>query len=161
MSNMFSRHSMIVRDISLVCLLAFCSLGAAGQASQQQGMGVQSGLGSTDGSGPLVIGAGDLLDVQVFNTPELSGRLRVDSFGRVTLPVGGQVDVAGMSVFQAATAIAQKLKSSQVMLNPSVSVNSLEYATQGITLLGEVRKAGTYPCLDRIPCTKRWLRLVV
>src|ERR1700675_1026708 len=36
---------------------------------------------------PLQIAAGDLLEVRVFDTPELSCKLRVDEHGAVTLPL--------------------------------------------------------------------------
>ena len=39
----------------------------------------------------LQISAGDLLDLSVFDTPELSTKLRVDEQGKVTLPVAGSI----------------------------------------------------------------------
>ena len=95
----------------------------------------------------IPIGPGDLLDIEVFATPELSGRLRVDQLGEVTLPLGGSVPVNKMLVAEAAEAIRQRLISSQIMLAPSVSVSILEYATQGVTVLGEVRSPGVYTLL--------------
>ena len=47
--------------------------------------------------GALLLDVGDVLDVRVFDTPELSGKLRVDSQGRITLPVGGTVEVKGLT----------------------------------------------------------------
>ncbi len=45
----------------------------------------------------LLLGAGDLLDVRVFDTPELSGKFRVDNLGQITLPVGGTIKVLGLT----------------------------------------------------------------
>jgi polysaccharide biosynthesis/export protein len=95
----------------------------------------------------IPIGAGDLLDVTVFNTPELSTRLRVDQQGRVTLPLGGDVEVRGLKVAEAAVAIQQILVSKQIMLQPTVMVNIVEYSTAGVTVLGEVRTPGIYTIL--------------
>jgi polysaccharide biosynthesis/export protein len=95
----------------------------------------------------IPIGPGDLLDVQVFNTPELSGRLRVDQLGRITLPLGGDIKVQGSTVAAAANAIRDVLVSSNIMLQPMVMVNVLEYATEGVTVLGEVRSPGIYTLL--------------
>ena len=39
----------------------------------------------------LTLDSGDLLDVRVFDTPELSEKLRVDNLGDIVLPVGGAV----------------------------------------------------------------------
>ena len=95
----------------------------------------------------IPISPGDLLDVEVFNTPELSCKLRVDQLGRVTLPVGGEVEARGLNVAAAADAIKMKLISSQIMLHPMVTVNVMEYATEGVTVLGEVRSPGIYTLL--------------
>jgi polysaccharide export outer membrane protein len=52
--------------------------------------------------------------------------------------------VKGLNAVQAAAAISERLKTAQVMIDPHVSVFVDEYATQGITILGEVRTPGTY-----------------
>jgi polysaccharide biosynthesis/export protein len=95
----------------------------------------------------LPISSGDLLDVQVFDTPELSAKLRVDSQGEITLPVGGAIKVQGLTAEQAATAIQARLLSTDVLKDPHVNVFILEYATQGVTVLGEVKNPGIYPLL--------------
>jgi polysaccharide export outer membrane protein len=95
----------------------------------------------------IPIGAGDLLDVEVFDTPELSARLRVDQVGRITLPLGGDVDVRGLTVAAASGALEKRLISAQIMLHPTVMVSILEYATEGVTVLGEVRMPGIYTLL--------------
>lgn len=95
----------------------------------------------------LPIAAGDLLDVQVFDTPELSGKLRVDNHGEVTLPVGGTLRVEHQTAEQAATAVEARLRQQDILKDPHVNVFVLEYATQGVTVLGEVKNPGIYPLL--------------
>jgi polysaccharide biosynthesis/export protein len=96
-------------------------------------------------AGQLPLGPGDLIDVTVFSTPELSGRLRIDQTGRIDLPVGGHLMVGGLTSLQAATAIEKQLRDGQIMLDPHVSVQIFQFATQGISVLGEVRAPGPYP----------------
>jgi len=95
----------------------------------------------------LQISAGDLLDVNVFDTAELSGRLRVNEHGSIELPIAGDLVVSGLTADQAGHAIEQKLLSANILRDPHVSVNVLEYATQGVTVLGEVKNPGVYPLL--------------
>jgi polysaccharide biosynthesis/export protein len=95
----------------------------------------------------LRISAGDLLDIEVFDTPELSTKLRVDEHGMVTLPVGGVIPVSGMTADQIGQAIETRFREDDILKDPHVSVTVLEYATQGITVLGEVKNPGVYPLL--------------
>jgi polysaccharide export outer membrane protein len=86
------------------------------------------------------------LTVQVFDTPELSTEAaRVGENGQVSLPVLGMVSIAGLSAEQAARQIESDLRTRGIMIDPHVTVSITEYATQGATLLGEVRGPGVYP----------------
>lgn len=94
----------------------------------------------------IVIGPGDVVDVEVFDTPELSQpSARVGQSGQVNLPVLGQVQIAGLNADQAARRIESQLRGRGIMLQPHVTVTVVEYATQGATILGEVRTPGVYP----------------
>ncbi len=96
---------------------------------------------------PVQISAGDLIDLIVFDTPELSGKLRVDDKGRISLPVAGELPVSGMTAAQASRAIESKFLANDILKDPHVSISIAEYATQGVTILGEVKNPGIYPLL--------------
>jgi polysaccharide export outer membrane protein len=95
----------------------------------------------------LLISSGDLLEVVVFDTPELSGRLRVNEIGEVTIPIAGAVRVSGMTAENAAATIENKLRGMDVLKDPHVSIFISEYATQGVTVTGEVKSPGSYALL--------------
>jgi capsular exopolysaccharide synthesis family protein len=95
----------------------------------------------------LKISAGDLLDVKVFETPDLSAKLRVDEHGNISLPLGGTVMVSGLTAEQSSDAIEKRLRENKILKDPHVSVTVLEYATQGVAVLGEVKNPGVYPLL--------------
>lgn len=94
--------------------------------------------------GALKIGVGDMVQVDVFDTPELSAKVRVNADGSVDIPVAGSTPVAGLTPQQAADVVAKHLKDAQIMTNPRVTVTIGEYSTQQISVLGEVRKPGNY-----------------
>jgi polysaccharide export outer membrane protein len=97
---------------------------------------------------PLQIGAGDLLDVKVLNADdELSSKLRVNENGEVTLPFGKPVSVNGLTAEQARQTIESGFRDAEVLKDPHVQVTVAEYATQGVTVAGEVKNAGVYPLL--------------
>jgi polysaccharide export outer membrane protein len=95
----------------------------------------------------LQISAGDLLELDVFDTPDLSTKLRVDEQGTVTLPVAGTLPVQGLTAEQAGQAIEACFRQKDVLNDPHVTVTVLEFSTQGVTVLGEVKNPGIYPLL--------------
>jgi polysaccharide export outer membrane protein len=95
----------------------------------------------------LLIGAGDLLEVSLYGMPDFKTDVRVNSGGEISLPMLGTVAVSGLSVEQAETLIARKLSEKGLFNDPHVTVFEKEYATQGISVLGEVQRPGIYPLL--------------
>lgn len=90
----------------------------------------------------LTIAPGFLLSMEVYDTPEFSSDLRVDSSGDVHIPMIGAVHVAGQKLGEAASAIAQRLRDGKILNNPQVTLNVSQYTTASITVLGEVHNPG-------------------
>jgi polysaccharide biosynthesis/export protein len=106
--------------------------------------GIPSGTGF--GSGATVpIGSGDLLEMSVFDTPELSGKLRVSNTGDISLPLVGSLHVEGMKAVEAQNLIRQKYMDGSFLKDPQVTLFIAEYATQGVSVVGEVKNPGIYP----------------
>ena len=99
------------------------------------------------GSHALRISSGDLIEIGGFDTPELSGKLRVNEAGEVMLPIAGAMHVSGMTSEEAAAAAENRLLTADILKNPHVSVFIMEYATQGVNVAGEIRSPGVYPLL--------------
>lgn len=92
----------------------------------------------------LLIGPGDMLHVQVFDTPELEQHARVTDAGELPLVLGGNVKVSALTPSGAAHSIEAVLQQGHYLLYPRVLVTVDEYATQKVTVLGEVRAPGAY-----------------
>lgn len=95
----------------------------------------------------LTIGGGDLLKVSVLGAPESDQEVRVDQTGNVSLNFIGAVHLGGLTTSEAQSLIAKKLEGGGFYNHPQVSIFTKEYATQGISVLGEVQKPGVYPVL--------------
>ncbi len=95
----------------------------------------------------IQIASGDLVEISVYGIPELKQELRVSASGHISLPLVGAIQIAGSSSEQAEKLIAQRLLEGGFLNNPHVSVFVKEYATQGVSILGEVAKPGIYPLL--------------
>ena len=139
-----SRPRQLVSLQSLMIAMALVS--AASLVAAQSATPPASSASQVAASAPAMrLDAGDLLEISTFDTPELSGKFRVDSRGYVSMPVGGAVPVLALTAEQAATAIERFLRNRDILKNPHVSVLVLEYATQGVSVLGEVKQPGIYP----------------
>jgi polysaccharide export outer membrane protein len=90
-----------------------------------------------------LLGAGDLLQVTVFESEELDCQVRVSSRGHVTLPLLGQVEVKGLSAREAEIHI-ENLYRERYLKDPHVSVFVEAHVSQRVTLLGQFKNPGTY-----------------
>jgi len=90
----------------------------------------------------LRIEPGDLLYVNVYDTPELSAPYRVDLAGFLTLPLCGKVNVRGLTMPEAAKRLEAALKDGQILNQPQVNVDVQQYAGQFVTVIGEVGSPG-------------------
>lgn len=100
------------------------------------------------GAPAVCIAAGDLLQITVFDTPELSSQLRVAQTGDIDLPWSGTLHVQGMTPEQAAIEMEERLRKQKILKYPHrVTVFLVEYATQGVKVLGQVKSPGIYPLL--------------
>jgi polysaccharide export outer membrane protein len=92
----------------------------------------------------LLIGPGDEVNVEVFDTPDLDQDARVTDAGEFPLMLGGTVRLASLTPAEAARTIETALIKSHVMYYPRVLVTVTQYATQSVTVFGQVAKPGTY-----------------
>jgi polysaccharide export outer membrane protein len=92
----------------------------------------------------LVIGPGDEVHVQVFDTPDLDENARVSDAGELPLVLGGKIKLASLTPVEAARTIEQALIKARVMYSPRVMVTVTQYATQNVTVFGQVVRPGAY-----------------
>jgi polysaccharide export outer membrane protein len=100
-----------------------------------------------DDASLLRLGPGDLLEISVYNVPELSTKARVGNSGDVYLPLIDYVHVGGLTVEEAQAMIEKRLADGGFVRSPHVTIFSDESASQGVTILGEVGRPGIYPDL--------------
>src|SRR5581483_12294295 len=137
--------------LALVCLCSFAASSSAQTAELKESDRAASRSRESDSaietSASIRIGAGDLLEVKVFGAPELGNTLRVSSEGEIAIALIGSVRIAGLTPEQAQTEIEQRFRDGGYLRNPHVSILVKEFASQGISVLGEVTHPGVYPLL--------------
>ena len=93
-----------------------------------------------------VINSGDTLSVSVWEQPNMSGKMRVRSDGKISLPLLQDIDAAGKTPSKLVSDIEANLKS--IILNPRVTIVIEESKPLTISVVGEVNRPGPVP-LDR------------
>lgn len=96
---------------------------------------------------PLAVrlGTGDLIEVNVYNVPELTTKARVSNAGDVYLPLIDYVHVDGLTQEEAQALIEKRLSDGGFVRAPHVTIFVDEASSQGVTVMGEVGKPGVYP----------------
>lgn len=90
------------------------------------------------------LGSGDVLEVRVFQEPDLSGPYRVSSEGTIDFPLCGKVTLIGRTSSEAADVLTQCLAAGYLR-RPQVTVLVREFTSKKIFVFGEVQKPGTFP----------------
>jgi len=118
---------------------------AAGTMSGEPAKNPDSGKDSPDQSALVKLGPGDLIEVNVYNVPELTSKVRVSNSGEIYLPLIDYVHVEGLTQEEAQTLLEKRYTDGGFVRNPHVTIFVDEASSQGVTVLGEVAKAGIYP----------------
>jgi polysaccharide biosynthesis/export protein len=94
------------------------------------------------------IGAKDLLEIKVFELPELNQTVRVSEDGTITLPLLQQVKIEGLTKDEVEKKLASLLEE-KYLKNARVSVFIKEYQSKLIAVIGAVEKPGMYELVGR------------
>ncbi len=100
---------------------------------------------SRESNRSLQLGVGDLVELTVYDVPDLTAKTRISSTGDIYCALIGPTHVAGLTIEEATQLIEKRL--SAFLKDPYVSLFVVEYASQGASVLGEVTRPGVYPVL--------------
>jgi polysaccharide export outer membrane protein len=128
--------------VAAVLLASSCRLPRA------EGSGVvtpaSTGTKTKSISESTTLGAGDLLEVRVFQETDLSGPFRISPEGTIDYPLCGKVELAAKTSSEAADSLTHCLANGYLR-KPQVTVLVREYTSKKIFVFGEVQKPGTFP----------------
>ena len=91
----------------------------------------------------FIIGADDVLAVNVWKEAEVSRSVPVRSDGKISLPLVGEVQASGQTPRQLEKEIAAKLQN--YISEPEVTVIVLQINSQKFNILGQVARPGAFP----------------
>jgi polysaccharide biosynthesis/export protein len=137
--------------------LLLATLSTEGAAEQQSAKKQETGTiaektaapqpeaSTTHSTSSLRLEAGDLVEVGVYNVPELTTKARVSTKGEIYLPLIDYIHVAGLTAEEAEGLIQKRLSDGGFVKSPHVTLFVDQYASQGASVLGEVARPGVYP----------------
>ena len=91
-----------------------------------------------------VLRANDIIRLEVYDEPDLSGAVRILKTGQASFPLIGSVKVSGLSISAAAAEI-RKNYAKDYLVDPKLILTVQEYATDYISVIGAVVNPGQIP----------------
>lgn len=95
-------------------------------------------------AGGASLGTGDVLEIRVYQEPDLSGAFRVSAEGTIDYPFCGRLKIGGYSPSSVVDLLTSCLGKGYLK-NPQVTVFLKEYNSKKVFVFGEVQKPGTFP----------------
>lgn len=143
----------MIRTIVAAAFVALALVGCATEAPMADNATYGTALPPPDATKVVVteeyrIGPMDVLDIAVFQAPELTRVVQVDASGFIGMPLIGQVAVAGKTTREIQAEVTAKLKE-RYLRSPEVTVAVKEFASQKVTVDGSVTQPGVYPIVGR------------
>lgn len=133
-------------------------LGSIGLCAQQQKAPANQPTGAVAGGespkakaapnvepGSYIIGAEDVLDISVWQEPNVSRSVPVRPDGKISIPLVDDIQAAGLTPMQLAASITEKLQ--KYLTKPQVTVTVTAIISQRVYVVGEVMRPGPMPLL--------------
>jgi polysaccharide export outer membrane protein len=139
--------------MSVLALVGLVSTGVFAQsdsASKAPALPADKQAGEKPGQGPrtahsdssYVIGANDVLAINVWKEPDISRSVPVRSDGKISLPLVGELQAGGQTPQQLEQEITKRLQN--YISEPEVTVIVTDSKSQKVNILGMVSRPGAY-----------------
>ncbi|MGK5044666.1 polysaccharide export protein EpsE [Janthinobacterium sp. GB4P2] len=97
------------------------------------------------GAADVLLGAGDVLKISVYGSPDLALETRVSEAGEITFPLVGNVALGGLSVSAAERKLGGLLEKGGFLRKAQVNIIVTSLQSQQVSVLGQVNRPGRYP----------------
>lgn len=123
----------------ILILIALCGVAAAQAPAAAEETAPRTAVKSDT----YVIGAEDVIAVDVWHEQEISRVVPVRPDGKIALPLAGEFEAAGKTAAQLEADITKRLES--LIQKPQVTVIVQDVRSQKFSIMGEVNRPGAYP----------------
>jgi polysaccharide export outer membrane protein len=149
-----TENKRLLRSLRLLALVVLASIGVLAQSDRPSGQpapaaGARKNAGDHESArktaasdDSYVIGANDVLAINVWKEPEVSRSVPVRSDGKISLPLVGELQASGQTPRQLEQEISKRLQS--YISEPEVTVIVSDSKSQKVNILGMVTRPGAY-----------------
>ena len=149
------RSAFLLRS-ALICLplILFGSLGFASQERKEQPTtapapraedeALRKAVGAPVDPKTYLVGAEDILNINVWREPNLTGPVAVRPDGKITLPLIGDLQAGGLTPAALTERITEGYKGAG-LLDPVVMVSVSQVNSKKYFISGEIQRPGSYP----------------
>lgn len=142
------------KSFLLLFSAALALAGCAGRTTLVGGPGLEitanTELPAPEGvDAPYRLGPMDKIQVNVYGNDQLNVAAQVDSSGRVSIPLVGQIEAAGQTPAELEDVVRAGLRANFVR-DPRVAINVVESLSRFVAVEGAVREPGLYPVATRL-----------
>ena len=142
------------RRLQIMALLVLVSIGSFAQSDRPSGPPTPAGdtgknagdlgtaIKSAAADDSYIIGANDILAINVWKEPDVSRSVPVRSDGKISLPLVGELEASGQTPRQLEQEIIKRLQS--YISEPEVTVIVTDSKSQKMNILGMVVRPGAY-----------------
>ena len=127
----------------LKCLLPFLVLASSWLvAADEPPQAIELAAPSSSQRPDYILQPFDLVQVVVFQEPDLERKVRLSEESKLTLPLIGTVDLKGMTIRKAQDLI-RDLYNKDYLVDPQINITVMEYAKETVNVLGSVNTPGS------------------
>lgn len=147
-----TENTKLLRDLQVLALFVLVSVGVFAQSDHtsaqpvppatSKNAGAQDTATKTASDDSYVIGADDVLAINVWKEPEVSRSVPVRTDGKISLPLVGELQAGGKTPRQLEQEIVKRLQS--YISEPEVTVIVQDSKSQRVNVLGMVVRPGAY-----------------
>jgi len=99
-------------------------------------------VGALRAADDYIVGPSDVLNIAVFDQPQLSSKYIIQSDGTFTFPLIGRVKAGGLTIQAIEKDVRDQLVKGSFLKQPQVTVSVEQYRSQQIFIMGEVKQPG-------------------
>ncbi len=140
-----SLHALQFVGSRTLALLAIALSTAAGPSVWAQTAAPAATAAAVTAANEYRLGAGDVVRINVYQSPDLTLETRIGEAGSISYPLLGAVKLGGLTVPQAEKQIADGLLRGNFLKQPQVSIQVTQVRGNQVSVLGQVNKPGRFP----------------